>query len=57
MERPGEKLKHVRERLKLTYRDVGRASQQVASRRGSAEFAIALSRRRPAQSARTSGNL
>jgi transcriptional regulator with XRE-family HTH domain len=44
MERPGEKLKKARERLKLTYRDVERASQQIAERRGSDEFAIALSR-------------
>jgi transcriptional regulator with XRE-family HTH domain len=44
MERPGEKLKRVRERLKLTYRDVEEASQQIAGRRGSDEFAIALSR-------------
>jgi transcriptional regulator with XRE-family HTH domain len=44
MERPGEKLKHVRERLKLTYRDVEKASQLVAARRTSDEFAIALSR-------------
>ncbi|MBZ5725217.1 MAG: helix-turn-helix domain-containing protein [Acidobacteriia bacterium] len=44
MERPGAKLKRTRERLKLTYRDVEDASQQVARRRGSDEFAIALSR-------------
>ena len=44
MERAGEKLKRVRERLKLTYRDVERASQQIASSRSSDEFAIALSR-------------
>jgi transcriptional regulator with XRE-family HTH domain len=44
MERPGEKLKRVRERLKLTYRDVERASQQLAHRRANDEFAIALSR-------------
>jgi transcriptional regulator with XRE-family HTH domain len=44
MERPGEKLKRVRERLKLTYRDVERASQQVALRRANDEFSIALSR-------------
>lgn len=44
MERPGEKLKHSRERLKLTFRDVEQASQAVAARRGSDEFAIALSR-------------
>jgi len=44
MERPGEKLKRVRERLKLTYRDVEKASQALAQRRASNEFAIALSR-------------
>jgi transcriptional regulator with XRE-family HTH domain len=44
MERPGEKLKRVREQLKLTYRDVEKASQQIAERRRSDEFAIALSR-------------
>jgi transcriptional regulator with XRE-family HTH domain len=44
MERPGEKLRQVRERLKLTYRDVAEASQEVARRRGSEEFAVALSR-------------
>jgi transcriptional regulator with XRE-family HTH domain len=44
MERPGEKLKRARERLKLTYRDVEKASQQLARRRGNDEFAIALSR-------------
>src|SRR5664279_1397835 len=44
MERPGEKLKRVRERLKLTYRDVEKASQQLAQRRANDEFAIALSR-------------
>jgi transcriptional regulator with XRE-family HTH domain len=44
MERPGEKLKRVRERLTLTYRDVERASRQIAARRGSDDFAIALSR-------------
>lgn len=44
MERPGEKLKRVRERLKLTYRDVEKASQQIAARRDSDEFVIALSR-------------
>ena len=31
-------------RLKLTYRDVEQASQKIAARRGSDEFAIALSR-------------
>jgi transcriptional regulator with XRE-family HTH domain len=44
MERAGEKLKQVRERLRLTYRDVLEASQVVARRRSSEEFAIALSR-------------
>ncbi|MCU1237226.1 MAG: family transcriptional regulator [Candidatus Solibacter sp.] len=44
MDRPGEKLKRVRERLKLTYRDVEKASQQIAARRESDDFAIALSR-------------
>ncbi len=44
MERPGEKLKRVREKLKLTYRDVEHASRQIAARRGSDEFIVALSR-------------
>jgi transcriptional regulator with XRE-family HTH domain len=44
MERAGEKLKRVREALKLTFRDVEQASQEIAFRRGSDEFAVALSR-------------
>lgn len=44
MERPGEKLRQVRERLRLTYRDVVEASQEIARRRNSEEFAVALSR-------------
>ena len=44
MERAGEKLKRARDRLKLTYRDVEEASQTIAARHGSDEFAIALSR-------------
>lgn len=44
MDRPGEKLKRAREHLNLTYRDVEQASQKIALRRGSDEFAIALSR-------------
>ena len=44
MDRAGEKLKRVRERLKLTYRQVEEASQGIAERRGSGEFGIALSR-------------
>jgi transcriptional regulator with XRE-family HTH domain len=44
LERAGEKLKRARERLNLTFREVEQASQEVAARRGSDEFAIALSR-------------
>jgi transcriptional regulator with XRE-family HTH domain len=44
MERPGEKLRHARERLQMTYRDVVEASQKIARRRNSEEFALALSR-------------
>ncbi len=43
-ERPGEKLKRARERWNLTYRDVAKASQQIAARRGNDEFVVALSR-------------
>jgi transcriptional regulator with XRE-family HTH domain len=44
MDRPGEKLKRVREKLNLTFRDVEQASRQIAARRGNDEFIIALSR-------------
>ena len=44
MERAGLKLKQRREKLRLTYRDVEKASQEVAGRHGNDEFAIALSR-------------
>ena len=44
MDRPGERLKRTRERLKLTFREVEQASQDIASRRNNDEFAIALSR-------------
>src|SRR5262249_43176648 len=44
MERSGEKLKRAREKLNLTYRDVEQASRQIAARRGSEEFIVALSR-------------
>jgi transcriptional regulator with XRE-family HTH domain len=44
MDRPGEKLKRIREKLKLTYRDVEQASRQIAARRGNEEFIVALSR-------------
>lgn len=44
MEHPGEKLRRVRERLKLTYRQVAEASRKVAERRGSREFVVGISR-------------
>jgi transcriptional regulator with XRE-family HTH domain len=44
MDRTGEKLRRVRERLKLTYRDVSEASREIAARRGSPEFLVPLSR-------------
>lgn len=44
MERAGLRLKRTRERLKLTYREVEEASQQIAGQLGNTEFAIALSR-------------
>jgi transcriptional regulator with XRE-family HTH domain len=44
MDRAGEKLKHARERLKLTFRDVEQASLRIAARRENDEFIIALSR-------------
>lgn len=44
MEDAGQKLKKRRDELNLRYRDVEEASQQIASRRGSDEFVIALSR-------------
>lgn len=44
MDHPGEKLKRTREKLNLTYRDVERASRQIAARRGNDEFIVALSR-------------
>jgi transcriptional regulator with XRE-family HTH domain len=44
MDRPGEKLRRVRERLKLTYRDVAQASQEIVARRGDANFRVSLSR-------------
>lgn len=43
MECPGQRLKRIRERLKLTYRDVEEASQRIAVRLGP-QFGIALSR-------------
>lgn len=44
MEDAGQKLKRVRERLNLRYRDVEEASQKIADRHGNDEYAIALSR-------------
>jgi transcriptional regulator with XRE-family HTH domain len=44
MEEAGQKLKRVRERLGLRYRDVEEFSQQIADRHRNNEFAIALSR-------------
>ena len=43
-EQAGQKLKSVRERLNLRFRDVEEASHRIASARGSDEFAIGLSR-------------
>jgi transcriptional regulator with XRE-family HTH domain len=44
MEDAGQKLKRVRERLNLRYRDVEEASLRIATRHNSDEFSIALSR-------------
>ena len=44
MDTPGHKLKKIRENLKLTFRDVEQASRQIAARRGSDEYIVALSR-------------
>ena len=44
MEEAGQKLKRVRERLNLRYRDVEEASLRIAERRRNDEFVIALSR-------------
>src|SRR5271154_3074583 len=44
MDEPGHRLKQARERLNLTYRDVGEASVQIANRHKNDEFLIALSR-------------
>jgi len=41
---PGLRLRQVRERLGLTYRDVERASFEIAGRRGRGEFIIHISR-------------
>jgi len=41
---PGSRLRQVRERLGLTYRDVERVSYEIASERGCPEFIIRISR-------------
>ncbi|MFL6414075.1 MAG: hypothetical protein ACJ74Y_00155 [Bryobacteraceae bacterium] len=44
MEDAGQKLRRVRERLKLTYRDVEQATQKIAQMHGNYEYSIGLSR-------------
>jgi transcriptional regulator with XRE-family HTH domain len=44
MEEPGQKLKRVRERLNLRFREVEEASAEIAQRHGNDEFIVALSR-------------
>ncbi|MBV8553010.1 MAG: helix-turn-helix transcriptional regulator [Acidobacteriaceae bacterium] len=44
MQEPGRKLRRIRERLSLKYRDVENASNKIALHRGNPEFAIGLSR-------------
>ena len=44
MDDPGQRLKRVRERLNLRYRDVEDASLRIAERRKNDEFIVALSR-------------
>jgi transcriptional regulator with XRE-family HTH domain len=44
MEDAGQKLRRVRERLKLTYRDVEEATQKIAQVHGNYEYSIGLSR-------------
>lgn len=44
MEEPGQRLRRVRERLRLRYRDVEEASQRIARSRGNNEFLVGLSR-------------
>jgi transcriptional regulator with XRE-family HTH domain len=44
MEHGGERLKRVRQRLRLTYREVVEASREIAARHANREFSIALSR-------------
>lgn len=53
MEDAGQKLKQVRERLGLTYRDVKEYSGRIAEVRGNEEFAIDLSRLADIENKRT----
>ena len=41
---PGLRLRQTREKLGLTYRDVERASYEIATRRGRCEFILHISR-------------
>lgn len=53
MEDAGQKLKRVRERLGLKYRDVEEASQKIANHHKNDEFGIALSRLSDIENKRT----
>jgi transcriptional regulator with XRE-family HTH domain len=44
MEEPGQKLKKIRERLRLRFRDVEEASARIAALHANDEFVVALSR-------------
>ncbi len=44
MEEPGQRLKRVRERLGIRYREVKQASLSIARKRSNDEFVVALSR-------------
>ena len=44
MQEPGQKLRRVRERLQLRYRDVVEASERIAGRHQNDEFVVGLSR-------------
>ncbi len=44
MEEAGEKLKKIRQKLRLSFRDVEEASGAIATRHSSEEFLLALSR-------------
>jgi transcriptional regulator with XRE-family HTH domain len=44
MRDPGRELRRIRELLRLKYRDVEQASQQIARNRGNQEFSVGLSR-------------